>query len=430
MLSPTYLPFAAEVHPQARPAARLTWDSRQADPETAFVALPGEQMHGNAFVEQALERGAPFVLTDLNVPRAVRVTDARAALFTWATAERGHNPLVVGITGSVGKTTAKSYAAAALDAHFMPVFNTLPAIACFLLEFGRSGSPLVVEMGIDRPGEMRELVDLVRPDVGVITSIGAAHLEALGSVAGVAREKGVILEAARRLVSPQAAEWFADVDTYGFEGASFAGQHLTVNAEGASFTFGDVPVNLPHASRVQAEAAVLGLALAKQAGLDLTRAAERLSGVSVPGGRYRVLAGRFTVIDDTYNASPLSMKAALEALGTFGGRKISVLGQMLELGEDERAMHAEVGTLARQHADLTYGVGPFAELLGEWAFTSVPPLLDALRAEVRDGDVILVKASRGISWTPEKRLAEGVGLDSVVDALLELRADPVWTGKK
>ncbi|TSA87329.1 UDP-N-acetylmuramoyl-tripeptide--D-alanyl-D-alanine ligase [Deinococcus detaillensis] len=430
MLSLTDLPFAAEIHPQARPAARLTWDSRQAGPETAFVALPGEQMHGNAFVNQALERGAPFVLTDLNVPRAVRVPDARDALFAWATAERRHNSLVVGITGSVGKTTAKSYAAAALDAHFMPVFNTLPAIACFLLEFGRSGSPLVVEMGIDRPGEMRELVDLVRPDVGVITSIGAAHLEALGSVAGVAREKGVILEAARRLVSQQAAEWFAGVDTYGFEGASFAGQHLTVNAEGASFTFGDVAVNLPHASKVQAEAAVLGLALAEQAGLDLRRAAERLSVVSVPGGRYRVLAGRFTVIDDTYNASPLSMKAALEALSTFGGRKISVLGQMLELGEDERAMHAEVGTLSRQHADLTYGVGPFAELLGERAFASVPPLLEALRAEVRDGDVILVKASRGISWTPEKRLAEGVGLDSVVDALLELRASPVQEEKK
>lgn len=423
MLSLTDLPFAAEIHPQARPAVRLIWDSRQAGPDTAFVALPGEQMHGNAFVQQALERGAPFVLTDLDVPRAVRVADARAALFTWATAERGHNPLVIGITGSVGKTTAKSYAAAALDAHFMPVFNTLPAIACFLLESGRSERPLVVEMGIDRLGEMRELVDLVQPDVGVITSIGAAHLDALGSVAGVAQEKGVILEAARRLVSRQAAEWFAGVDTYGFEGATFAGQHLKVNAEGAAFTFGNVAVALPRASRVQAEAAVLGLALAEQAGLDLQAAAERLSGVGVPGGRYRVLAGRFTVIDDTYNASPLSMKAALEALGAFEGRKISVLGRMLELGDDERAMHAEVGALAHQHTDLTYGVGPFAELLGERAFTSVPPLLDALKAEIRDGDVILVKASRGISWTPEKRLAEGVGLDSVVDALLELRGE-------
>ncbi|TKW73446.1 MAG: UDP-N-acetylmuramoylalanyl-D-glutamate--2,6-diaminopimelate ligase, partial [Bradyrhizobium icense] len=110
------LPFTAAVHPGARPARRLTWDSREASPEVAFVALLGERMHGNRFVEAALAAGAPFVLTDLDVPGAVRVPDAREALFTWARSRRARNPLVVGITGSVGKTTAKSYAAAALDA--------------------------------------------------------------------------------------------------------------------------------------------------------------------------------------------------------------------------------------------------------------------------------------------------------------------------
>lgn len=424
MLSLSHLPFTAAVHPEARPAARLTWDSREAGPDTAFVALPGEQMHGNAFVKQALERGAPFVLTDLDVPRAVRVTDARQALFAWATAERQHSPLVIGITGSVGKTTAKSYAAAALKAHFMPVFNTLPAIACFLLEFGRSDRPLVVEMGIDRLGEMRELMDLVQPDVGVITSIGAAHLQAFGSVDRVASEKSVILEAPQQLVSQQAAAWFPDVDTYGFEGATFSAKDLRVNAEGAEFEFGGVMIKLPYASKVQAEAAVLGLALAQQAEIDVAEAADRLACVSVPAGRYRVLPGRFTVIDDTYNASPLSMHAALEALGAFDNRRISVLGRMLELGEGEELMHAEVGQKARQSADLTYGVGPFAALLGQQAYQTVPELLSALKAEIKDGDVILIKASRGISWTPQQRLQEGVGLDSVVNALLE------WRGKQ
>ncbi len=421
MLQLTDLPFAAAVHPEARPAQRLTWDSREAGPGTAFAALPGDQMHGNRFVDQALARGAPFVLTNLHVPRAVRVEDARAALFAWARQERAKNPLVIGVTGSVGKTTAKAYAAAALEAHFMPVFNTLPAIACFLLEYGGSAQPLVVELGIDRLGEMRELVDLVRPDVGVITSIGAAHLEALGNLEGVAREKGVILEAGRSLVSQQAAAWFPGVDTYGFEEATYAAHTLHLSAEGASFSFRDVPVRLPLASRVQAEAAVLGLALAEQAGLDLGQAAARLAAVSLPAGRYRVLPGRFTVIDDTYNASPLSVRAALEALGAFEGRKISVLGRMLELGEDEAALHAEVGQLARQQADVTYGVGELAALLGDRAYRRVPELLEALKNEVGDGDVILVKASRGISWTLEKRAQEGVGLDSVVTALLKWR---------
>lgn len=424
MLDPhAALPFPADVHPGARPALRLTWDSREASPEVAFVALPGERMHGNRFVEAALAAGAPFVLTDLDVERAVRVPDAREALFTWARAERARNPLVVGITGSVGKTTAKSYAAAALNAHFMPVYNTMPAIACFLIEFGGSGQPLVVEMGIDHVGEMAQLVDLVHPDVGVVTSIGEAHLEQLGSLEGVAREKGVILRGARGLVGTQASPWYPGVNTYGFgEGVTYAGEELTVTPEGADFTFRGVPVSLPLASRVQAEAAVLGLALALEAGVPLAEAAARMAGVQVPGGRYRVHPGRFTVIDDAYNASPLAVTAALDALAAFPGRRISVLGRMLELGDTERELHARVGAHARQRADLTYGVGAFAAELGERAYPTVPALLADLLAEVRDGDVVLVKASRGISWTPERRAQEGVGLDTVVEALLGKRS--------
>ncbi|MBB6014975.1 UDP-N-acetylmuramoyl-tripeptide--D-alanyl-D-alanine ligase [Deinococcus radiopugnans] len=415
------LPFAATVHPQARPAARLTWDSREAGPDVAFAALPGEKMHGNRFVEAALDAGAPFVLTDLDVPRAVRVPDAWAALKAWAQTERAKNRQVVGITGSAGKTTAKAYAAAALDAHFMPVFNTQPAIACFLIECGASDRPLVVEMGIDRPGEMAELVELVRPDVGVVTAIGPAHLEQLGSVENIAREKGEILRGVRGLVGAQAAPFYPGAESFGFGAVTHAGQDLKVTPQGATFTFDGVEVGLPLAARVQAEAAVLGLTLAREAGLDLPAAAARLAQVSVPGGRYRVHAGRFTVIDDAYNASPVAVSAALNALHALPGRRISVLGRMLELGDTERQLHAEVGQEARARADLTYGVGAFAAELGERAHATVPELTDALLAEVQDGDVVLVKASRGISWTAERRAQEGVGLDVVVDALLQWR---------
>ena len=213
------------------------------------------------------------------------------------------------------------------------------------------------------------------------------------------------------------------METYGFEGAAYGGERLQVNAQGASFTFQGQPVSLPRAARAQAEAAVLGLTLAQRARLNLEEAAERLSSVSVPGGRYRVLPGRFTIIDDTYNASPLSMKAALDALSAYPGRKVSVLGRMLELGENEQAMHADVGEYARQKADVTYGVGQFAALLGERAYASVPEVLEALRADLRGGDVVLLKASRGIAWTPERRGQEGVGLDSLVRALLAMRGE-------
>ncbi|MDV6374945.1 UDP-N-acetylmuramoyl-tripeptide--D-alanyl-D-alanine ligase [Deinococcus arenicola] len=422
MLNPhAALPFSAAVHPDARPAARLTWDSREAGPDVAFVALPGETMHGNQFVQKALDAGAPFVLTDLDVPRAVRVDDAWAALKAWAQAERAKNKLVIGITGSAGKTTAKAYAAAALNAHFMPVFNTQPAIACFLVEFGASDRPLVVEMGIDRLGEMAELVELVRPDVGVVTSIGPAHLEQLGSVVNIVREKGVILGGVRGLVGAQAAPFYPDAESYGFGDVTHAGQNLEVTPQAATFTFDGIKIRLPLAARVQAEAAVLGLLLAREAGLELTAAAARLEAASVPGGRYRVHEGRFTVIDDAYNASPVAVSAALDALHALPGRRISVLGRMLELGETEQELHAQVGQEARAKADLTYGVGAFAAELGERAFVTVPELVTDLLEEVRDGDVLLIKASRGISYAPEKRAREGVGLDVVVDALLRLR---------
>lgn len=427
MLDPhASLPFSATVHPDARRAKRLTWDSREAGPDVAFVALPGEKMHGNAFVQQALDRGAPFVLTDQDVPRAVRVPEggAQAALFAWARRERARNRLVVGITGSAGKTTAKTYVAAALDAHAMPVFNTMPAIACFLIQFGASPRPLVVEMGIDRLGEMAELMDLVRPDVGVVTTIGPAHLEGLGSVENIVREKGLILAAPRALVGAQAAAHYPGVDSYGFGDVTFAGQDLEITPQVARFCFGSWRVILPLASRVQAEAAVLGLQLAREAGLTMLDAAVRLSVASVPGGRYRVLPGRFTIIDDAYNASPVAVRAALDALQAQPGRHVSVLGHMLELGEQERALHAEVGAYARERADLTFGVGPRAAELGDRAYATVPELLDALKAELRDGDVVLVKASRGISMTPAERLQAGVGLDVVVNELQAWRDAP------
>ena len=431
MLDPRSVPFAAQIHSQARLARRLTWDSREAGPDTAFVALPGEKMHGNRFVEQALAAGTPFVLTDLDVPRAVRVEDARGALFAWARSERAKNPLVVGITGSAGKTTAKSYAAAALDAHFMPVFNTMPAIACFLVQYGASQKPLVVEMGIDHIGEMAELMDLVRPDVGVVTTIGPAHLEQFGTVETIAREKGQILTARRALVGSQAVSYFPKaqfpgVDSYGFGDVTYRGEGLDLSPQAARFRFGGMGVILPLASRVQAEAAVLAMVLAREAGIALADAAVRLSAVEVPGGRYRLHPGRFTVIDDAYNASPVAVRAALDALHALkpegeAGRRISVLGRMLELGPTERELHAEVGTYAREQADLTYGVGEFAPELGERAFATVPELLADLLNEVRDGDIVLVKASRGISLTPEQRAATGVGLDVVVQALLDQR---------
>lgn len=446
MLDPHALPIPAAVSPDARPARRLTWDSRQAGPEVAFVALPGEAGHGNAFLRQALDAGAPFVLTDKKVERAVRVPDALAALKAWALAARDSAGPVVGITGSVGKTTAKAYAAAALNARFMPVYNTVPATACFLIE-NSHGEPLVVEMGVDRPGDMAELMEFVRPAIGVVTAIGATHLERLGSVAGVAREKGGILAAPRGLLSAQAAPFYPDsaAEVYGFgrtpgageprrEGVLYASGRPAAPALDVSmgmgstdalvFDYAGATVRLPGAAPVQAEAALLGMRLAELLGVPLAEAAERLGHVGVPGGRYTRHPGVFTVIDDAYNASPLACEAALHALAQEGGgRKLSVLGTMLELGDEAAALHARVGETARECAGVRFGVGPHAAALGERAVDTVDALLPALLAEVRPGDMVLVKASRGASLSPDERSRLGVGLERVVAALRERQAE-------
>ncbi|HWG85192.1 MAG TPA: Mur ligase family protein, partial [Deinococcales bacterium] len=338
VLDPAELIFAgASLAPDARPASAITFDSRAVDGRTAFAALPGAQRHGRDYATSALERGAPFVLTDQPGPRAAVVSDPTAVLREWARRRRDQSgALVIGITGSAGKTTAKEYAAAALDAGRTPGnLNTLNAIACYLLGEARRFPRHVVEMGIDRPGEMAELRELVNPSLGVVTAVGPAHLEALGTVENVALEKGGIMLDRPGLVSEDAAPYYPGRDSYGFgPAATHRGEDLRIEHGSTSFRYRGVPVTLQTPSTKVAAAALLGMVLAEREGVDLAAAAGRIAAVQVPGGRMLVQSGRITLLDDTYNANPLSVAAALEALGRYPGRRVAVLGDMRELGPD------------------------------------------------------------------------------------------------
>ncbi len=396
MIDPhTLTQIQAQVHPGARAARAITWDSRLVNEQTAFVALKGENAHGNDFAQQALEKGAPFVLSTLELKRGVQVADARVALRSWARSQRNTHPhAVVGITGSAGKTTAKEYVGAALNAHFTSGnLNTLDAIACFLLEFGGSDKPLVVEMGIDRIGEMAELMALIAPDIGVITAIGEAHLEFFGSLETIAREKGDILSAPRLgLVNARAAHYFPGLPTYGLKRATFQTEGTWPN-----LTCRGVRLEIPSSSPVVMEAAVLGLALAEQLRISLEEAAGRITKVEVPGGRWKTLEqGGIRFIDDTYNANPISVRAALEGLSQHAGRKIAVLGDMLELGPDSARLHRETGALASSVADEVFSLGEFRDTLSQNPFTDPQTLSAALLEHLKPGDTVLFKASRGV----------------------------------
>ncbi len=393
------------VSSDARPAQAITWDSRNADPNTAFAALPGETTHGNAFIDQALQQGAPFVLTDQDAPRSVRVGDAANALHGWARNWRdASGARLVGITGSAGKTTAKEFVAAALGCGKTPGnLNTLNAIACYLLSSVRPDSTHAIEMGIDRIGEMDQLVRLVNPDLGAVVSVGPAHLEFLGSLEGVAFEKGRIFAGRAGLVSESCAPYYPDLETYGFGAdASFRGDQLELTDSEASYSFRGHRVRVSSPSEKVAEASLLGLSLAEKFGLPLPGAISRIADVDVPGGRMRLERGHYTLIDDAYNANPLSVNAALDVLERQMGRRIAVLGDMRELGEASETYHREIGKRAGRVAQVVIAVGEWAGVLSGAARESgasaiaLPTVQDAISevtALLEPSDTVLVKGS-------------------------------------
>jgi UDP-N-acetylmuramoyl-tripeptide--D-alanyl-D-alanine ligase len=410
----TRLLGSLEIADDVREAKAITWDSRLVNTDTAFVALPGEQMHGNQFVQLALEAGAPFVLTDLDVPRAVRVPEAAIALRAWARAWRDLTEArIVGVTGSAGKTTLKEFLAAALLAHKTPGnLNTLNALACHMLgeiEVATPSKPKrthILEMGIDRLGEMAQLVQLVGPDLGMISSIGPAHLEFLGSVENVAFEKGQILQGKLGLVAEGAGQFYPGVPTYGFgERAAYRGTNLEFSESEISFKFEGHDVSVSSPSEKVAEAALGALAATKLLGGALDTAIAQIAEVQVPGGRMRLERGKINLIDDGYNANPLSVTAALEVLQRQTGRKIAVLGDMRELGEHSQRYHLEIGKRAGEVAAIVIAVGREAETLAGaagasgaqvQAFGTAPEAVPAVEAILEPGDVVLVKGSLSV----------------------------------
>ena len=400
--------FGVMIQADVRAAKAITWDSRQVNEFTAFAALAGDAEHGNNYLQAALAAGAPFVLTNLDVPRAVRVSDASAALRSWGKAWRLETgATIIGVTGSAGKTTARSYIAAALNCP-SNYYNTLNAIACYLLSSVTPNSKHVLELGIDRVGEMDELVNLTKPDLGVITSVGAAHLEFFGSLEQIAFEKGRILEGRSGFVAASCAHLYPDVPSYGFEeAATFQGRDLKPEDSSVSFSFQGLPVTIPNPSVKVAEAALGALAIAGQFDLELLAAIARVQTVEVPGARMRIEQGlHFRLIDDSYNANPLSVNASLDTLKRQPGRKVAILGDMRELGETSPELHAQIGARAGKIAKLVIGVGVYSDEIADAArgsgalSTSYPNSgVAALEIEshLKPGDTVLVKGSLSVN---------------------------------
>ena len=402
---------------------RVVIDSRDVGPGDLFVGLPGARADGGTFAATALAAGAWGVLAAPEHTATARgsapgallaAADPLAALQRLATAWREElGCVVIGITGSTGKTSTKDVLRGMLEPYRRVVateqnLNTEIGLPLTILGAPAGTQVLVLEMAMRGAGQIAELAAIARPDVGVIVNVGPVHLELLGSIEAIARTKAELLgalpaggtavvPAGETLLDPYVRD---DVVTVTFG----PGGDVDVLPERLALPFDSAHMRLN---------ALAALAAARAIGVE-PAGAVRVALSRMRGQRIELARG-IVVINDCYNANPMSMRAALDDLAeTARARRVAVLGDMLELGPGERGFHMQLGEQARAAGvELLVAVGPLArtaaEAFGEGA-TALAGAADAAQALpglLRDGDTVLVKASRG------------VGLEVVAEALAD-----------
>jgi UDP-N-acetylmuramoyl-tripeptide--D-alanyl-D-alanine ligase len=421
----------------------VEFDSRRAAPGGLFVAFPGARVDGHDFAVAAVAAGAVAVLGTRPLPGVpmVLVDDPLAAMGRLARAVLDRLPelTVVGVTGSSGKTTTKDLLGQVLGRLGPTVapagsFNNELGLPHTVLKVDPDTRFLVLELGARGVGHIRYLCEIAPPTVAVVVNVGVAHLGEFGSVEAIARAKGelveavpttgfVVLNADDPLVRGMSTRTGAEVLLAGESpDAHLRADGVDLDERGrASFTMvgpdgAAVAVRLGVCGRHQVGNALLAAAVAVRLGLDMSEAARCLGDARLISSRRMDVFDRadgVTVIDDSYNANPASVAAALRALAAMapGRRRVAVLGYLAELGEYERAGHEEVGRLAAElGVDLLVAVGDEAAPVahgaagaGAWGGKSVQvtdqaAAIEVLRHELRAGDVVLVKGSRYRTW--------------------------------
>ena len=417
---------------------RVVVDSRKVGRGDLFVALRGERTDGHRFAIDAVKRGARGVLVS-ELPEglpseaaAFVVTDPLAALQRLAAGRRERRRAkVIGVTGSVGKTTTKEITAAVLSTRYEVLkneanYNNEIGLPLTLLELTTRQERAVLEMGMYAQGEIRMLCEIAKPEVGVVTNVGPAHLERLGSLEAIAAAKAelpeslpphgvAVFNADDPLVMTMVERTKAQPVTYGTaQGADTRATDIQSRGlEGVSFQLhwrgatSRAETKLPGRHIVSNALAAAAVALTD--GMTLMDVTSALSQAEPPlRVRTHRASGGATIIDDVYNAGPASMAAALDLLAEIPGRRIAVLGDMRELGPTEREEHRAVGRRAAETADVIHAVGHLGELIAEAAraeghrdthhWPTKEAAGEAVAADLRADDVVLVKASRAMEF--------------------------------
>ena len=415
---------------------KVRTDSRRIKPGELFVALRGENFEGHDFVEASAKAGATGALVDFNwagsVPNnfaLLRATDTLQAYQTLAANYRRSLALkVLGITGSNGKTSTKDFAAAVLARRFRVTktegnFNNHVGLPRTILEATSEDEVAVWEIGMNHPGEIAALSKIAVPDAAIITNIGVAHIEFMGSREAIATEKGALAEAVEQqgtvilnaddpFSEGIAARTRAKVVFAGTTGGTVRAIEIRQSADGSEFTIVEgahrCRAQLPVAGLHMVQNALLAVAAGRGFGLSVEECAAGLAAAPLTKARLQIKEiGGVQFLDDSYNANPDSMRAALRTLVELDaeGKRIAVLGEMRELGAESARAHREVGeTAATLGVNQLITIGDAAELIAEGARKSgLDKVLSArstgeaakLLGEIAEpGDLVLIKGSR------------------------------------
>ena len=416
----------------------ITTDSRKIEKDCLFVPIVGERVDAHRFIPDVMTKGALATLSERELPEAdyayIQVEASLQAVKDIAEfyLEQLQIP-VVGITGSVGKTSTKETIASVLAQKYRVLktdanFNNELGLSLTVFRLREEDEMAVLEMGIDDFGQMHRLAKIARPETAVITNIGWCHLENLKTRDGILQAKTEIFDHLRENghiiingdddklstvgtvhgIKPvhfgldEKNEYYADeIESQGFRGIS-----CRIHTPQGSFS-----ALIPIPGRHMVYNALAGTAVGCTYGLTLEQIKQGIETLQSVSGRFHIIeTGKYTVVDDCYNANPVSMKASLDVLKEAKGRKVAVLGDMGELGTDEAALHAEVGTHAGTCGiDALYCAGPLCEHLAKAAKEADPKLeirhfadRESLMAELpkllQDGDQILVKASHFMEY--------------------------------
>lgn len=436
---------------------RVSTDSRAVQDGDLFVALKGDRFDGHDYLADVAGRGAVGALVDSSVADrtlplpSVVVDNTRFALGRFAEAYRdAFDPFVIAVGGSNGKTSTKELLAAVLKQRFRTLwseasFNNDIGVPLTLLRLEKEHEAAVFEVGTNHPGELAPLVRMVRPRVGVITSLGREHLQFFGDMAGVCREEGALAEllphdgtlyfgadnewgediirrtqaTVVRVGLSEPCDWRASKVRLSMKGTAF---HVEAPVAGYSGAYRVRMLGSHHAVN-----AMFAVALGARLGLTREEIQAGLDSAEAPPRRMELRrCGAIQVLDDCYNANADSMAAALQTLTALPGKgtRMAVLGDMAELGSHAESAHAEAGRLAAQlnlgqllvigeMAGITAAAARQAGLHRVLEFGNIEALSDALKKMIRPGDVVLLKASRRMRL---ERVAEALCLGERMEA--------------